>query len=625
MDGRLTFTRRGIEPALIALAVVLTYANGLSGPFILDDQASIVQNAGIRDLGQLDRVLLPEAESPVAGRPLASLSFALNYAAGGLDVRGYHVVNVALHLGCALLLLAVARRTLDAPAPAFAIALLWAVHPLNSEVVNYVTQRTESLMALCYLATLYAAIRAAAPSRHRARWQRAAVVACALGMTAKEPMATAPLMVALYDRVFLFGSWREALRARGRLYGAFAATWAIPALLIAGSPRAASAGLSSGVSPWTYLLNQAVVITDYLRLSVWPRDLVAYYGWPETLTLADVAPYAVLVIALLIVTIVALIRWPRLGFLGAWFFVILAPSSSIIPIATEVGAERRMYLPLAALVALAVIGTRAAWRRLAPSSRGPRSGGPPQPSVATWAVPLAVVATLLAATTIARTREYASAVTLARTIHERKPTAVSAHMLGEQLGLAGRDAEAIPYLRAAIAGGNSRASYQLGTTLMNTGQADEAIQRLDAFARTYGVRQVPRWLEPSAPEVVAARLLIGQAQIRRNDWRAAAQQADWILERFPRHVEAHRLRADASFGRQQWPDARAAYAVYLQARPADASAWINYGVSTVEDDLDEAIAAFERAVQLEPANPTARRLWQLALADRANAASPATR
>ena len=290
----------GWRAAVIALAVALTYANSLQGPFILDDNAAIVQNQQIRQLSRPSAVLLPEAESPVAGRPLVSLSFALNYAAGGLDVRGYHAVNIAIHLVCALLIFGLVRRTLEFPRVrrhvggssinlAFAAALLWAVHPLNSEVVDYVTQRSESMMAAFYLSTLYTAHRALTDSRKRV-WQVLAIVSCALGMMSKESMATAPVMVALYDRVFAFDSWSDAVRGRLRLYVGLAATWLILIAVVLSGSRSGVAGFSSGVSAWTYLLNQTLLITHYLRLSVWPSGLVVFYGWPAPLTLGDVFP-----------------------------------------------------------------------------------------------------------------------------------------------------------------------------------------------------------------------------------------------------------------------------------------------------------------------------------------------
>ncbi|MQA30128.1 MAG: hypothetical protein GEU82_09855, partial [Luteitalea sp.] len=352
--------------AVIALACLISYSNGLAGPFIYDDELSIVENRHIRALGNVRDVLSAEQDSPTAGRPLVNLSFAINYATSGLDVRAYHTTNLIIHLLCALAVFGVIRRTLELPQLegrlaarpehlACAAALLWAVHPLNSEVVEYVTQRTESMMALFYLTTLYASVRAFG-HRGRAGWQAAAVAACALGMACKESMATAPAVVLLYDRVYVFGSFKDAFLKRWRFYLALSSTWLLLAALMSSNPRGESAGFTSGVHPWTYLLNQTVIIAAYLRRVLWPRSLVAGYGWMQPLTLGDVVPYALLLAAVLTLVLVALIRKPKLGFLGAWFFIVLAPTSSVVPIPIEVGAERRMYLPLVALVMLGVLG-----------------------------------------------------------------------------------------------------------------------------------------------------------------------------------------------------------------------------------------------------------------------------
>jgi protein O-mannosyl-transferase len=356
---------------LLALAGLLTYWNSFSGPFVLDDVGSIVENRHIREWWRLGGLLMPERELPVAGRPLVNVSFAINYALGGLDVRGYHAWNVAVHIGCALLVFGIVRRTLRLGSLdawlggrsldlAFAIALLWALHPLNTEAVDYVTQRTETMMGLFYLLTMYASVRAARSASWKG-WPIVAVASCVAGMACKESMVTAPAMLVLYDRVFIFKSMKDAIRARWRLYGGLAASWVVLALLLVSGPRIHSAGFSAGVSPWTYLLNQTVMMVRYLRLAVWPNSLVVNYGWPLPLTLADVVPQALMVVALLGATIAALIRRPPLGFLGASFFITLAPTSSVVPIATEVGAERRMYLPLIPLVVLAVVGGVYVW------------------------------------------------------------------------------------------------------------------------------------------------------------------------------------------------------------------------------------------------------------------------
>ncbi len=125
---------------LIVVAGIVCYSNSLSGPFVFDDRNAIVENSSIRSL---QSVLSPVPNSPLAGRPLVALSFALNYRVGGLEVHGYHLANIAIHMCTALLLFGVARRTLLMPGLrnlygaretglAFAIALLWTVHPLRS-------------------------------------------------------------------------------------------------------------------------------------------------------------------------------------------------------------------------------------------------------------------------------------------------------------------------------------------------------------------------------------------------------------------------------------------------------------------------------------------------------------
>src|SRR5688500_12290270 len=280
---------------VLVIAGLVVYANGLGGPFVYDDFSAIVSNDQIRRLAPLSEPLSPPRDTPVAGRPLVNLSLALNYAVSGLDPRGYHLTNLAIHLLAALALFGVVRRTLDFDTTdalrarsrdvAFVCALVWMLHPLNTEVVNYVTQRTSSLKGLMYLLTLYCSIRAL--GRSRAGWQAAAMLACAFGMACKESMATAPLMVALYDRVFVYSSFRAAVRQRGRLYTGLAATWLILAALLLSGPRG-TVGFGAGVGAWTYLLNQAAMIVDYLRLTILPRALVLDYGVPRALTLTEV-------------------------------------------------------------------------------------------------------------------------------------------------------------------------------------------------------------------------------------------------------------------------------------------------------------------------------------------------
>src|SRR5262245_34231372 len=100
---------------LIAATGLLTFWNSLNGPFIWDDQTAIVSNKTIQHLWPLADPLSPPLETPTSGRPLVNLSFAVNYAIGGVAQTSYHAVNIALHIACALLLFAIVRRTLALP------------------------------------------------------------------------------------------------------------------------------------------------------------------------------------------------------------------------------------------------------------------------------------------------------------------------------------------------------------------------------------------------------------------------------------------------------------------------------------------------------------------------------
>ena len=611
---------------LLAAACLAAYGNSLQGAFLLDDRFSIVANESIRSLWNLPAVLLPASNSSVAGRPLANLAFALNYAFGALDPRGYHLVNLAIHLKAAVLAFFLVRETLQSPALrqkwgvqssglALAVALLWAVHPLNSEVVDYLTQRTESMMACCYLFTLYAAARSLrAPGW---RWTAAAVAACAAGMACKESMVTAPLAVVLYDALFGFDSAGQAWRARWRFYLGLAATWLLLAALNWNSPRADSAGFSTGVAPWTYLLNQAAIVIHYLALGVWPRRLVALYGWPLPLQVSDVWPQALAIVALLLLTAAGLWRRSRLACLGAWFFLTLAPTSSIVPIATEVGAERRMYLPLLAITALVVVGVATALQRLRPAPE-PLPDRPPQ-GVArvAGAALLAAVSIALAAGTVARNRDYQSGLTLARTIVERRPTGLAHEVLGEELMAAGDHEAAVRELREAVAS-NSRAGFSLGAELFAQGRTDDATAALDAFVRTSGLpyRLVPHWQEPSPNELLAAHELLGRAFAAKQQWPMAVEHFRQALAVAPGDLDAQRLLADAFYSATDFDDAIARYRPYVDARPADAEALANLGISLARTGkTDEAIAVFRRVVQIDPGNAAAHMNLATALRD----------
>ncbi len=537
--------RKFVVALFVAIAVA-TYWNALHAPFVWDDDVAITTNQSIHDIGSS---LNPPLETPMSGRPVANLSLALNYAIGDLDPTGYHAANLAILVVCALLLFGIVTRTIrrqagadrnfEADGVALIAALVWMVHPLLSETIDYTTQRTESLMGLFFLLTLYASVRAHDSTRKKrkaagrpAAWMAVAVGSCALGMATKESMAVAPLAGVLYDVVFEFESLSDAFAARRGFYAALAATWIELAAIMWRWPRSTVGAQTVGRV--TYLINQAQMIGRYLWLTVWPHALVVDYGLPRSIPLGDVIPQIAVIGVLLVLTVVAFTRWLAFGFLGAMFFLTLAPTSSIVPIATEVGAERRMYLPLATLVVAVVLaaGAGIGWlfRHTSPHARGllaRRVGG---------AIAVIVVAAL-AARTVERNRDYASGLTLWQSVVNTKPQGRARFAFANELIEAGRHDDAMAQLRLAVADFPD-ANAGLGTELLIQGKLDEGIQVLQAFVDAHPTLANRA---PARALLAKAHLALAQKALAEHDAGRAALEARQSIAFETANAEAHNV------------------------------------------------------------------------------------
>jgi len=244
-------------PVVAVAAGLLAYHNSFTGSYFHDDFGSIIENPTIRQLWPIWKPLSPPYGTgwTVGARPLINLSVAVNYALGGYNVWGYHALNLAVHILAGLALLGIVRRTLlhrarfcaAADELALAIAVLWMVHPLQTQAVTYIIQRSESMMGLFYLLTLYCFIRGVeSPLMENGKWFMGdgswrlgarlwyglSVAACASGMTCKQVMVSAPVMVLLYDRAYVSGTFREAWRRRWPLYVGLASTWVLLGLVL---------------------------------------------------------------------------------------------------------------------------------------------------------------------------------------------------------------------------------------------------------------------------------------------------------------------------------------------------------------------------------------------------------
>jgi protein O-mannosyl-transferase len=561
-------------PALLVGVTAVVYANTFSAPFIFDEIAAITQNPSIH--GWRSAFSPPDGLS-VTGRPLVNLSLAFSSALSGETSWGYHAINLLIHLLATLTLFDLVRRTLlrprfrdrfveAAPALAFFTALLWAVHPLQTAAVTYVMQRTESLMALCYLLTLYGFIRSSG-SREPAGdgptassvmkipkaitrkvrtdsgwiWKVFAVLSCLAGMASKEVMVTAPLMVFLYDRIFVSGNFRQAWRRNRVFYVSLAATWSLLGFLVLGTEnRGASAGFGASV-PWTsYALTQLFAVPHYLRLALWPHPLVFDYGAVLLTSPREIWFPALVTLSLLAGTLLALRRWPAIGFCGTFLWVVLAPTSSVVPIATQTIAEHRLYLPLAAVIAAVVTALYARLGR--------------------WSMAIFGVATLVLGTlTIARNTDYRSMRSLWEDTVTKSPH-------------------------------NPRAHYNLGVALALAGDRPAAINQFEAAVRLQ-------------PDHVEALTKLGESLLESGQPAAALARFTTALVREPQSASAHDGAGRALIALDRLPEAVPHFVQAARAQPASGISHLNLGNALLQlGRIDEASAELEIARRLLPSS-----------------------
>jgi protein O-mannosyl-transferase len=478
----------------LAVLIVATYGNTFGVPFLLDDIATLQENPS---LSSLATALRPPAHVFSAGRPVLNVSFALDHAVTGEAVWGYHVTNLLIHVGAALTLFATLRRALllpglaprfgvVAPTLAFAIAGLWAMHPLQTGSITYISQRAESLMGLFLLLTLYGFLRGA--TEQSTSWLAASVAACALGMGTKEGMVVAPLLVFLLDATAVAGSWRAAGR-RWRYYVTLSLPWLLLAGLMATSRLSARAvGFEHGIGWLDYARLECRAVVLYVQLAAWPAKLIFDYGPglrpPSGL---EMALSLVLVAIALGGAVWALRRRPGAGLLACAFFLMLAPTSSVVPVAGQPIAENRVYIASVALIALVAVGAqRLLGRRSLP-------------------VFMAAIAAL-ALSSHARNATYRSAVTIWRDTVAKQPGNSRAWLFySDALWRAGTHLEAIEALSIALRHAPKSAALErnLAIALFTVGRRAEALTHFESAAQL-------------SPESSDARFALGMALLQMN-------------------------------------------------------------------------------------------------------------
>ncbi len=583
-----------VAGGLIVLCGLAAYANIFAVPFLFDGEVL---------LGQLPGRRLWPPWAPLLGtnRPIGIWTFAINYALHGSSVWGYHAVNLAIHLAAGLVLYGVVQRTFSrgalakdygraAGGIALVVALIWTVHPLQTQSVTYIYQRFESQMGLFFLLSLYSLIRAD-DSPRRLAWYTVSVLSCLLAIGTKEVAAACPLVLLWYDWALLSPTWRELWRRRWAFHSLLLAFLAAGVVYVATHQTMYAKGGVLGfgtISAVEYALSQPGVIAHYLRLSLWPAGQCVDYAWPVARSAGTIVLPGLLVAGLLGGTVWCMFRHKELSFLGGWFFLILAPTSSVLPV-VDLAFEHRMYLPSAAVVVAVVLGVRHGLTVLG------RDGTIHPARLGMVLVGAAVLALVVATHT--RNLVYRDAIAFWTDVVRKAPLNTRAHRaLTPLLIEAGRAREAWATAESIANRHPQSADAQviLGEVLLRLNRPSGALAPLRRAVE----------LQPDHAE---GRLSLGLALEQLGGIEDAVVHFEAACRLSPLMVKPHLGLARALLALGKVPEAAAAYQDALSIAPGDADAQSGFSLALgLTGQHDEAVARMRRVVQAHPEGLTYR-------------------
>lgn len=472
-------------PAVAAALACAAYLNALDNPFVYDDHDTVIANRSLADLSNIRFILV---YSPF--RPLVNASYALDRWLWGYRPLGYHLTNIGLHVAAVVLLYAWIRRLLSdtgsaryASLAAFTGAALFAVHPLQTEAVAYVSGRSELMCAVWFIAALLLA-RDAIFSGNRVRGAVAA--ACGvLAIASKETGLVLPLVFLAYD--WLLRPDDDAARRR-RLWRVIVPVFALFAAMAVYRFMTLPGILGGSVmAPVLNGMTQATVIWRYAGLLAWPAGQSIMHAVHRVTSVLD--PLSWVALAALVLASAAAFRlrksYPVISFGIVWFLIVLAPSSSVVPL-REGMAEHRVYLASAGIF-IAVAASMGRWLE--------RDPGPSPLVRRALAGAVCVVLTMLCALTVMRNRVWSNPVALwAEASLHAEGMWEPHYALADSLREAGDCGAAVPEYRKVVTlqPAHRDAHTNLGICLAQTGkleEAEEAFRRVleidPAFPRGY--------------------------------------------------------------------------------------------------------------------------------------------
>ena len=605
-----TFNLTGVHPrlgfyifiVLIPIFGMLAYSNTFHAPFQWDESAYIEKNPIVKDLSyflETSKAKGFEGYSALQGRYIGYLTFALNYKMHGLDVTGYHVVNVVIHILNALLVYLLVALTFKTPfmmesslsyyskVIAFFTAMLFVSHPVQTEAVTYIFQRLASLVTLFYMLSLVCYIKARLEEQaevkveveNRTKCNKylssiftftststffvfLSVLFAVLAMKTKENAFTLPIILTLYEFSFFRGETRQRML---RLIPILLTLLIIPMTQTGladtiggpaeeGPPTTPVMGGHEHMSQHEYLLTQLRVIVTYIRLLFFPVNQNLYYDYPVFRSFFNPEVFlSFLFLLSILVFAVYLFRRSRvtghesrlMAFGILWFFVALSVESSIIPIPMII-CEYRVYLPSAGAFLAITTGLFILMDKVKDKK-----------------IRIAIISSLILMTFVfsyaayARNTLWGSNISLWEDVVKKSPQKAKGYnTLGNAYYDKGQIDTAISYYHSAlkVQPHHAKVYYNLGNAYYGKGLIDNAIGHY-------------------------------QAAIRLN----------------PRYADAHNNLGIAYASKDQTDMAIKHYETAIRLKPEHAETYYNLGVSYYRKGLtDKAIGQLQTAIKLQP-------------------------
>jgi tetratricopeptide (TPR) repeat protein len=629
-----SFIYEGLMLLSLSILVFLIYSNTMGCPFIFDDVPNILDNPHIR-LTSLTVEGMTKAgiESPSSNRPVANISFALNYFFHGYNIRGYHIVNILIHITTGIFLYVFAKTTLSIPSvrsmvgppgwiPFFTVCI-WLVHPIQTQSVTYIVQRMNSMAAMFYVMSfmLYAKARLAEEKRKRWALFAGCSLAGILALGSKEIAATLPFFIFLYEWYFfqeLSWTWlrRHALRFAGLL-----AILAIMAIILLETDASQRKWSLYDIQKFTLpqrILTEFQVVIYYISLLIFPNHsrLNLDYDFPLSHSLFDPVTtfLSIVAIAGLLGLACYMTKKERLfSFCILWFLGNLVIESSVIPLALIY--EHRTYLP-SMLVGLMAVTL--AYRYI-------------RPKWLTVAV-LCGMVMVYSVWTYQRNTVWSDDLIFWKDCVEKSPKKARPHNnLGNALKRQGRINEAVHHFSESLRldPDYAKAHNNLGNALKSQGKLKEAMSHYLEALRIkpdYGdahynlgnaFKKLGKLEEAIDHYLEALRIKPHYAEVHNNLGNVMAMQGK-MAEAIDHFSEALRIKPDfplahsnlgnALLSQGDLKEAISHYLESLRIRPDDAKAHFNLGVALARQGrLEEAITHYSEALRIKPGFPQAQR------------------